>query len=139
MRIANAILIVVAILAAGLASESVFARGGGHGARSGGHSGGSHFGRHHFRGPRVHLGIIVGAPLGYYAPPYYYAPYYPPDITALPSPPVYIEQESSQSAPAQSQHNPGFWYFCAESQAYYPYVKECPTGWQRVAPQPPPG
>ncbi len=29
--------------------------------------------------------------------------------------------------------------FYAESKTYYPYVKECPGGWQRVTPQPAPG
>ena len=27
------------------------------------------------------------------------------------------------------------WYFCAASNAYYPYVQDCPGGWQAVAPQ----
>ena len=38
----------------------------------------------------------------------------------------YIEQ----SQPADS------WYYCADSKAYYPYVKDCPGGWQRVSPTP---
>ena len=47
-------------------------------------------------------------------------------------PMTYIEQAPA-AEPAQTQ---GFWYYCAASRAYYPYVKECPAGWQRVAPQP---
>jgi hypothetical protein len=27
-----------------------------------------------------------------------------------------------------------YWYYCQDSQAYYPYVKECPSGWLTVAP-----
>ena len=93
---------------------------------------------HH--GGHVRFGVFVG-PGYWYPPPYYYyppyySPYYPPVVTAPSSPPVYIEQGGSQPAPAQSQ---GYWYYCADSRAYYPYVKECPGGWQRVAPQPPPG
>ncbi len=38
-----------------------------------------------------------------------------------------------------AQHPQGTWYYCAESKTYYPYVKECPGGWQRVTPQPAPG
>ena len=30
----------------------------------------------------------------------------------------------------------GYWYYCESSDGYYPYVKECPGGWQRVAPRP---
>jgi len=92
-------------------------------------------------GPRVHFGVAVGGPLwwgpGYY-PPYYYPPYYPPVVVMPPSsPPTYVEQGSDvQATPRPSQSS---WYYCAESKAYYPYVKECPGEWQRVAPQPPPG
>ena len=46
-------------------------------------------------------------------------------------PQVYVEQPQAQ--PSQPS---GYWYYCADSRAYYPYVKECPSGWQRVAPQP---
>jgi hypothetical protein len=99
----------------------------------------------------VRLSLAVGVPFGwgygygYYAPPYYspyYAPYYPPSVTY--SPPTYIEQGVQQSAPAAAapQASPAsqnYWYYCAESQAYYPYVNQCPGGWQRVAPTPPSG
>ena len=92
---------------------------------------------HH--GGHVRFGVFVGPgfwyPPPYYGyPPYYYPPYYyPPVVTVPASPPTYIEQGGAQPAPAQPQ---GYWYYCGESKAYYPYVKECPGGWQRVAPQP---
>ena len=95
----------------------------------------------HHGGAHVRFGVFVGAPVfGYYPPPYYYyplyyPPYYLPVVAAPSSPPVYVEQGSVQPAPAQSQGQ-GYWYYCASSRAYYPYVKECPAGWQRVAPQP---
>ena len=57
--------------------------------------------------------------------------YYPPIVIERAPPPVYIEQ-SPPPAP-----EPNYWYFCAAANAYYPYVKECPSGWQRVSPQPP--
>jgi len=44
----------------------------------------------------------------------------------------YIEQ---QSAPQASADN--WWYYCPNPQGYYPYVRDCSDGWQRVAPQPP--
>jgi hypothetical protein len=86
-----------------------------------------------------HVGIYLGIPFpgywGYPTPyPYYpYNPYYPPVVTVPSSPPVYIEQGQQQPA-TPPQH---YWYYCSNPQGYYPYVRECPTGWQAVAPQPP--
>lgn len=88
---------------------------------------------------RFGVGIDIGIPLwgpGYYSPwPYgYYPPYQPygyyPPVVAPYSPPAYIEQ-APQQAPA------GAWFYCAESKSFYPYVRECPGGWQRVSPTPP--
>jgi hypothetical protein len=93
---------------------------------------------HHGRGG-VGVGVVIGAPWvepGYYYPPYYaYPRYYAyPDPIVVRSAPVYIEQgEVDSSAPAEE----GSWYYCRKSKAYYPYVKECPGGWQKVAPRPP--
>lgn len=81
----------------------------------------------------VELGFYWGAPVWY--PPYYPYPIYaaPPIVVVPPSspPPVYIEQ------PRPSQPlEPGYWYYCREAKAYYPYVKECSGPWEKVAPQP---
>ena len=91
----------------------------------------------------VRFGVFVGAPFGYgYYPPYYYrpyySPYYAPVVTVPYTPPTYIEQDSPQAAPApQTSPAPqNYWYYCADSKAYYPYVSQCPGGWQRVAPTP---
>lgn len=84
----------------------------------------------------VRFGVVIGAPFyPWYYPPYYYYPPYPPVVAAPAAPPSYIEQGGAQSAPPRTS----YWYYCAESKTYYPYVKECPGGWQRVAPQPPGG
>ena len=97
--------------------------------------------RHH--GGHARFGFYFGVPLfgpayfPYYAPPYYYPPHYSPIVVS--SPPVYIEQESMQPVPAPAALPEGWWYYCAESRAYYPYVKECPGDWQRVSPRPPNG
>jgi len=95
---------------------------------------------HH--GGHTHFGVFVGAP-GYWYPPYYYPPYYPPYsypplVIEQSSPPTYIEQGDAapEAAPPQSPSQSDWWYYCAGAKAYYPYAKECPTGWQRVAPQP---
>lgn len=94
-----------------------------------GHGGYGHGGHWHSQ-----VGVFLGVPLysPWYYPPAYYAPpyYYPPAVVS--SPPVYVEQQ----APAAPAPQTNYWYYCADSRAYYPYVKECPGGWQRVAPQP---
>jgi hypothetical protein len=108
-------------------------------------------------GGGVRFGINLGVPLygpGYY-PGYYPYPYgYPGPAYAYPGPAygypgqavapptAYVEQGYSQAAPpppqAQPQPQPqGDWYHCDNSNAYYPYVRECPEGWQRVPAQPP--
>jgi hypothetical protein len=86
---------------------------------------------------RVSIGVGFGYPFWgpywgpwYYPPPYYY---YPAPIVVRSEPVTYIEQGSS--APADSG---AWWYYCDASKGYYPYVKECLTGWQRVPPTPPP-
>lgn len=84
-------------------------------------------------GPRVRFGVQIGAPIWgpvwgpVWAPPPYY---YPPQVVVVPppQPQVYIEQ-----SPAATQ---SYWYFCKSAKGYYPYVKECPEGWQKVLPQP---
>ena len=91
----------------------------------------------HHGGGRVHFGVVIGAPLWdpwFYSPSYYYPPpyYYYPPVVIQQQPQVYVEQQPVAGATMA----PGYWYYCAESKAYYPYVKTCPGGWQKVAPQP---
>ncbi len=90
----------------------------------------------------VRFGVVVGGPGYYYPPPYYYgAPYdyppyyYPPVVVQQQQPTVYVEQPQAQAPEQQAAGN--YWYYCAGSKTYYPYVKDCPAGWQRVTPQPP--
>ncbi len=90
----------------------------------------------------AHFGVFVGPywGAGYYGAPYYYPPYYPPYASPIvierADPSVYIEQQAPLPAPAPAALTPGYWYYCQAALAYYPYVRECPAGWQRVAPQP---
>jgi hypothetical protein len=79
----------------------------------------------------AHVGVFIGGPAWY---PYYPYPYYayPPTVIVREAPPTqYIEQ----SAPEGAQQQQGYWYYCADSKTYYPYVKDCPAGWQKVVPQ----
>jgi hypothetical protein len=101
--------------------------------------GGSAMAQHGGHGYGYGFGISLGFPLyvpGYYPPYYPYPAYaYPPAVVESYSPPVYVEEGVAQAAPAPSQAQ-GDWYYCAASKTYYPYVRECPAGWQRVPAQP---
>lgn len=74
---------------------------------------------------RVVVGVGVGVGYPYYYSPYYY-PYYPSYYYAPPpvvyQPPVVTVTQ----APA------AYWYYCPPARAYFPYVRECPTGWEAV-------
>ena len=89
---------------------------------------------HHHRGRAV---IFVGAPFLFWSWPYgyYYAPppyYYGPDYLARERlPDVYVEKFDGTPTP----QTPGD-IFCPGQQAYYPDVKDCPTGWQRIIREP---
>jgi FKBP-type peptidyl-prolyl cis-trans isomerase FkpA len=49
-----------------------------------------------------------------------------------------ISQPSARTASQSKQASS--WYYCSDAKAYYPYVRECRSGWLRVAPQTtPPG
>jgi len=93
----------------------------------------------------VGVGFGFGFP-GWYYPGWYPAPYYPPAYPyydpyypayGYPAVPTTYVEQGAQPAPAQPQGQ--WWYYCAQAQAYYPYVRECAGGWQRVAPTPPGG
>jgi len=113
----------VVLLASAMSVTSADARGG-HGGR-GGH------------GPRVGIGLWLGPGWGpgwgwpYYYPSYYY-PYYPAE------PPIVIQQQPEIYVPPTPQEEqPVYWYFCKDPQGYYPYVRQCPSGWMKVEPTPP--
>lgn len=87
---------------------------------------------------------------GYWGPRYRYLPppliaydeydpyfYGPPVVVHRPDPPEYIERDPPAVDPALAEP-PAWWYWCPSAKAYYPYVKQCPGGWQRVPPQPTP-
>lgn len=91
---------------------------------------------------RGHFGFYFGAPIypyyGYgYGYPYAYPyPYYPPAVVTVPAmPQTYIQQ--APQAPAVQQNQSAYWHYCNNPEGYYPYVKECPDGWQLVEPTPP--
>ena len=114
----------------------------------------------HFRGPRISFGFGIGfGPFAYpypsaYSRNYYPASYYPyqsiyyPEVmveTVVTPAPVYVRQtEVVSTRPLQSQQiqpevsvNGGDWYYCHKPDGFYPSIKACPSGWQRVLAQAP--
>ena len=83
----------------------------------------------------VRFGIGIGFPVfpWYYPAPYYYHPPPAPVVMAPSAPPAYVERRS-EAAAAPAEH---FWYYCNDSQAFYPYVRQCASPWERVTPTPP--
>lgn len=100
---------------------------------------------------RTHVGVYFGPSLGwnwhypganaypsYPYPSYAYPPYaYPTPVVIVPAAPItYIErpQPEQQSLPTSGND---WYYHCRRPEGYYPYVRQCPDGWQRVPAQPP--
>lgn len=93
----------------------------------------------------AHVGVFISGGVPYYYPvapaPYYYAPA-PVVVAPPPQAPDYVEQGQPQG---QAQ-GPGYddgqnadtWYYCDASKTYYPYVKQCSSGWRSVPAQPAP-
>lgn len=100
-----------------------------------GHAGAEHSGR-----PRQH-DLDKTSPLKespYSWPEFYYWPYYTFQPYSLPStvmpfsPPAYIDQGTALSIQSLG---PSSADYCSSPAGYYPYVQECPSGWQRIEPQ----
>ena len=116
-------------------------------------------GGHRHRHSRAHVGVFIGAPL-LLAPwwvgssSYYYPP--PPVIVrerVIVREPLVFYDEHGNPVPAdapqaqarpqpQAQPQAGsaapVWYYCRDTQTYYPYARTCASAWQRVTPHPPP-
>jgi len=89
-----------------------------------------------WRGP-----VWIGPPYWGYAPPVIVEPS-PPAVVVQPSPPPVVVQPPAPQVyvqPDDRAAHESYYYYCESAKAYYPYVKECPQGWTRVAPQPSPG
>jgi len=83
----------------------------------------------------------------YYYPsaPYYSTPYYAPEYVEqgqdqpLPQPgPPQQPGPEQQSGPAPQQPPAPVYLFCPSANNYFPYVRTCPSGWQRIPVEVPP-
>ena len=83
--------------------------------------------RHVWHRGRLGWWWVVGGVWYFYPEPVYPYPnpYIPPFVVAQPPP--------HPTAPPPVQ----YWYFCASSNGYYPYVPSCPDGWKTVPATPP--
>jgi len=61
-----------------------------------------------------------------YYDPYFYEGYGGPAVTS-----------EGGTPPAESGQQSSYWHFCQNPEGYYPYVKDCPTGWMTVVPPKP--
>lgn len=79
----------------------------------------------------------VGPPYWGYWPPVVVEPSLPPVVVQPSPPPVVVQPQAPQVyvAPEGAAHD-SYYYYCESAKGYYPYVKDCPQGWTRVAPQP---
>jgi len=77
-----------------------------------------------WRGNWAYGGGYYGPYAGYYAPPVVYAP----PVAYLPPP---------QPMVLAAQPQPAVWYYCEASGKYFPYVQDCPSGWQTQPATPP--
>ena len=106
----------LALAATALDAQAGKGRGGGGGGGGRGHaaSGGSGGHHHHHHGQSR---VFIGGSFGYWPRAYYWPGYsYVPAVAA----PV------------------AYWYYCTAAGAYYPYVQDCPGGWELVLPTAPP-
>jgi hypothetical protein len=121
----------MAMAAIALSSGSAWADHGGHWRGGGWHGAHEHHRWH--GGATIYLGPTFFWP-GYRPPfddPFFN---YPPAPAVVEPPPVYIERGDGNPPPDASASN-GLWYYCDAAGAYYPYVRQCPGGWQAVVPQ----
>jgi hypothetical protein len=83
------------------------------------------------RGHHPHVGVYFGPVWN----PWWYPPsvyYYPPPVVVERTTPVYVDPPVVVETAPQVN----YWYFCRAANTYYPYVKDCPGGWERVPAKP---
>ena len=112
-------------------------------------------GRQMNHSPRWGIGLVIN-PFPLFYSPYYSAPYYPypsryypeviVDTVIMPARnTVYVQQSNSisfspypaVSVTPESGVSGGDWYYCHHPDGFYPSIKTCPSGWQRVPAQAP--
>lgn len=83
-----------------------------------------HVGFHVLVGPGLWLGSHAFWGPHWWGHPY---PYVGPPVVIRQQAPIYVE-------PPLPVPEPYYWYYCRETQTYYPYVQQCPSDWMKVVP-----
>lgn len=138
----------------------------GSGSAHGNYAYGHIHGGHHFWGPfgfilgatllysALQPRTVYYEPKVVYAPPVYYVPsapvvqgyvvpgdqpagstYATPQTSGLPPPPPQAAL-SVNAQPGPGASGAYWWYACKNPAGYYPYVRECPSGWEKIPPAP---
>jgi len=103
-----------------------------------------HSHRHYASHSNYRWGAYVAAPLLLTAPlwaaprysnSYYSSPVVVQERVIVQPTTVYSDRLSNLSMPAQVNSPAPMWYYCPDSQAYYPYAQTCNMPWQSVAPR----
>lgn len=112
----------------------------GHAQSHGGHGGHSGHGGHGHGHSSFSGSIWIGPGWGWgpwwggWGPWWWGAPAYPYYPYSYGEPPVMQQQPQTYVEPTPRPEEEYYWYFCPDARNYYPYVKECPSGWLRVVP-----
>jgi len=78
---------------------------------------------------------VVPYPYPYpYATPVYGGPAYA-EVPTYSDAPAYSDSQGDSDAQGYSERN-DYWYYCPDSQTYYPYVQTCQSPWVKVLPEP---
>lgn len=80
----------------------------------------------------THLGALGGGVVSPIWDPNFWSNYDHPK-------PKFDPSADSTTSPATVPHTPvqtSTWFYCPKSRVYYPYVRECTSGWQQVSPRP---
>ena len=77
----------------------------------------------------------------FYDQPIYPYPTFVPAVVYIPeeeeAPPVYVNSPPEPEQPPYGQPSAYYYYFCQDTQTYYPYVTSCNSPWQPVPAAPP--
>ena len=99
--------------------------------------------RHEFHDGRFGWWYAVDGIWYFYDEPVYPYPTFVPDVVYIPEEdydddaPVYADEPPEPAPPQYGQPATAYYYFCQDTQTYYPYVTSCDSPWQPVpaAPQ----
>ena len=104
--------------------------GHGHGYSRGHYGGHRHYYRgHHYRGHHYRWHHHPGH--RYFWSGSIVIPWYP---CGYPAPPPVVIQKEPQVHVQPEQGEENYWYYCPDPQGYYPYIRECASGWMKVVP-----